>query len=101
MGKIVILGCGYVGKVLTRRLIARGDPVRATTTTEAKLTQLAGLGAEPIHLRLDEASAFFRALEGAEAVVHLAPPIKGTSVRAVVNRIKAGVGNNLRAYVYG
>jgi nucleoside-diphosphate-sugar epimerase len=100
MGKIVILGCGYVGRVLTRRLIAKGDPVRATTTTEAKLASLNALGAEPVHLRLDEASVFFRALEGAEAVVHLAPPIKGTSTRALVNRIRAASGEKLRAYVY-
>src|SRR5579885_2773054 len=40
MGKVVILGCGYVGRLLARRLVARGDPVLATTTTEAKLDQL-------------------------------------------------------------
>lgn len=98
---MVILGCGYVGRMLTRRLIERGDPVRATTTTEAKLSSLGALGAEPVHLRLDEASVFFRALEGAETIIHLAPPIKGTNVRAVVNRIKAAVHGTLRAYVYG
>lgn len=101
LGKIVILGCGYAGRALTRRLIERGDPVRATTTTEANLGALAALGAEPIHLRIEEPATFFRAFEDAEVIVHLAPPIKNTDTRALVNRIKAAANSGLRAYVYG
>lgn len=99
--KVVILGCGYVGWVLTRRLIARGDPVRATTTTEAKLTQLTALGAEPVHLRLDEPSAYRSALKDAEVVIHLAPPVAGRSAREVVAAIREAAGPSVRAYVYG
>src|SRR5262252_9154086 len=84
VGRVVILGCGYVGWVLTRRLIARGDPVRATTTTEAKLTQLTALGAEPVHLRLDEPAAFQAAMKDAEVIIHLAPPLPKTHARDVV-----------------
>jgi nucleoside-diphosphate-sugar epimerase len=101
MGKIVILGCGYVGWVLARRLIARGDPVRATTTTEAKLTELTALGAEPLLLKKDSPDAFKRALESATAVIHLAPPIEGQNAKSIVQSIKQAAGSDLRAYVYG
>jgi nucleoside-diphosphate-sugar epimerase len=101
LGKIVILGCGYVGWVLARRLIARGDPVRATTTTEAKLTQLAALGADPLLLRQDVPEAFAKAMQDAEVVVHLAPPASNVSASAMAKHIRASCDQGLRAYVYG
>src|SRR5689334_457296 len=89
MGKVVILGCGYVGWVLARRLIARGDPVRATTTTEAKLSQLTALGAEPVLLRPDKPESFARTLSDASVVVHLAPPSpREQDPRAMARSIK-------------
>lgn len=100
VGKVVILGCGYVGWVLTRRLIARGDPVRATTTTEAKLSQLTALGADPKHLRLDDPRAIRAAVDGAEVIVHLAPPSSDRSAREVVASIVEHA-RSVRAYIYG
>src|SRR5438105_2529330 len=101
MGKVVILGCGYVGWVLARRLIARGDPVRATTTTEAKLTQLTAAGAEPALVRPDMPEAFGPALRDAEVIIHLAPPAPSVSAGDMVRLIKESCGSGLRAYVYG
>jgi nucleoside-diphosphate-sugar epimerase len=99
MTKTVILGCGYTGRALTRRLIARGDPVRATTTTEAKLSNLASLGAEPVLLRADKPETFSRALSDAEVIIHLAPPPEGIALE--VAAIAQAVGPRLRALVYG
>lgn len=50
---------------------------------------------------LDDPSVFSRALADAEVVIHLAPPLKGTSAREVVSKIKAATGSTLRAYIYG
>lgn len=100
MSKIVILGCGYVGWVLARRLIARGDPVRATTTTEAKLTELTALGAEPLLLRPDDSDAMNDAMKEAEIVVHLAPPAKNAGAAEAVQAIARSIRGKLRAYVY-
>jgi nucleoside-diphosphate-sugar epimerase len=99
--KVVIFGCGYVGKVLARLLIERGDPVRATTTTEARLSQLVALGAEPTLLRTTVPESFKKALSDAEAVVHLAPPGED-EVAAQVQMIANAVNpKKLKAYVYG
>jgi nucleoside-diphosphate-sugar epimerase len=40
-------------------------------------------------------------LADAEVVIHLAPPLKEANARETVAQIKAAVGSNLRAYVYG
>ncbi len=101
MPRVVILGCGYVGQVLARRLIDRGNPVRATTTTEAKLTKLVALGAEPVLLRPDQPDSFREAMLLADAVVHLAPPSTKRSCEEEVALIRAACGPSLKAYVYG
>lgn len=101
MAKVVILGCGYVGRVLARRLIERGDPLRATTTTEAKLNGLAALGAEPMLLDPERPRTYADALADAKAVIHLAPPPKEEPTEEQVARIAQACPSNLEAYVYG
>lgn len=100
MGKVVILGCGYVGRLLARRLVARGDPVRATTTTEAKLDQLGALGVEPALVRADQPESFRDAMADAEVVVHLAPP-GVESATSLARRVRDATGPALRVYLYG
>lgn len=97
----MIFGCGYVGRVLARRLVERGDPLRATTTTEAKLTELAALGAEPVLLDAQRPETYAGALHDAEAIVHLAPPPKEESTNDQVARIAGACSASLRTYVYG
>lgn len=99
--KIVVLGCGYVGWVLARRLLARGSSVLATTTTEAKLTSLTAIGAEPILLRPEDPKAFDVVMSDAGAIVHLAPPSPHYKARDLARSIRHAAPRDLAAYVYG
>lgn len=99
--RVAVIGCGYSGRALTRRLIARGDPVRATTTTEARLSQLAALGAEPRVMRSDRPDLLGRTLEGSEAIVYLAPPAADQTPEALAESLAAACPSSLRVLVYG
>ena len=100
-GKIAVIGCGYAGRVLARRLIDRGNPVLATTTTEARLSSLAALGAEPVMVRADRPELIERAMSGADAVVYLAPPMKGQSPEALAKMLAQAAPSSLKSFVYG
>jgi nucleoside-diphosphate-sugar epimerase len=101
MGKVVILGCGYAGKTLARRLVAKGDAVRATTTTDSKIVTLRSLGTEAVVLDPKRTDTYGNALAGATAIVHLAPPPEHGSIDDEVDRIVRSIGPKLDAYVYG
>ena len=49
---ISILGCGYVGEPLAKRLLAQGWRIRGATTTQSKLSDLLAVGVEPYLLTL-------------------------------------------------
>jgi nucleoside-diphosphate-sugar epimerase len=100
--RVTILGCGYSGERLLGRLVARGDQVRATTTTPSRRDALAALGAEALLLDLDDPDAPLAAAIGdAEAVVLLAPPSPRAPVEDVAARLAAAAGPALQALVYG
>jgi len=46
----LIVGCGYLGRRVARRLIGRGDRVHGTTRSQPWAASLAALGVEPIVL---------------------------------------------------
>jgi nucleoside-diphosphate-sugar epimerase len=70
MNHILILGCGFTGKRVARRFLARGAQVTATTRTPARLASLAQLGATVI--TLDDLTAH---LHPGVLVLHsIAPP---------------------------
>ena len=100
--KVAIVGCGYAGRVLARRLLKRGRDVLATTTTEAKLSQLAALGAEPALMKAtDGKAAFARGLEDAKSVVYLAPPTDNEDPDAVAASLAEACPDDLETFVYG
>lgn len=99
--RVAVIGCGYAGRVLLRRLVSRGDPVRATTTTEARLSQLAALGAEPRVVRSDRPESLGRTLEGTEAIVYLAPPAPDQTAEALAQTLAAACPSSLRVLLYG
>lgn len=71
--KVFLTGAtGAVGPATVRGLIERGDHVRAVARSEEKAIGLRELGAEPVAVDLFDADALKRAVEGSEAVVHLA-----------------------------
>lgn len=46
-GRVVVLGCGYVGTRLARRLAQDGFEVRGTTRDESRFPEISATGAEP------------------------------------------------------
>ncbi len=99
MAQAVILGCGYVGQVLAKLLLAQGHRVRATTTTPGKLEALAQLGTEPF--LLDPLGDHRAALLDAELVFHLGPPRRDEAPDAQVQRILKGLSDRLSSFIYG
>lgn len=100
--RVTILGCGYSGGRLLERLVARGDAVRATTTSTGRLEALRAAGAEPLQLDLDDPDAPLEAAIGdAEAVVLLAPPSARGPLEPLAKRLAAAAGPQLVSFVYG
>jgi nucleoside-diphosphate-sugar epimerase len=81
--KVFLTGAtGAVGPATVRGLVERGDHVRAVARTEEKAAVVRGLGAEPVVVDLFDADAVKHAVEGSEAVLHLAtnvPPVRRMS----------------------
>lgn len=69
---------GVLGRKAAGLLVEAGHEVRGTARGPAKAELLRNLGAEPVSVDLFDGAAVRRALEGSEAVLHLAtkiPPI--------------------------
>lgn len=70
---IAITGAsGFVGRALVRRLVGRGDTVRAVVRSRRSAEVVAALGATPVLAGLDDTTALVSAFSRADAVVHLA-----------------------------
>ncbi len=70
---MIIIGCGYIGRLLGARLAAAGTPVTGVVRSDDSAALLRALGLEP--LQLDLLRAPLDALDTAGAdVFHLAPP---------------------------
>jgi nucleoside-diphosphate-sugar epimerase len=70
---------GAIGPATVRDLLERGHHVRAVARSDDKASQLRALGAEPAAVDLFEGDAVKSAVEGCEAVLHLAtnvPPLR-------------------------
>ena len=65
-------GTGFTGGALARRLLERGDTVKALVRSEAKGQALKEAGAELVVGDLRDRTTFERALEGVDVVYHIA-----------------------------
>jgi len=72
MKVIVTGGTGFIGANVVRHLLARGDEVVCLTRRTSPGLCLDGLDVTLAQVPLDDAEALKRALDGAEAVYHLA-----------------------------
>jgi nucleoside-diphosphate-sugar epimerase len=63
---------GAIGPATVRALLERGHHVRAVARTEDKAAQLRELGAEPVTVDLFDRDAVKGAVDGCDAVLHLA-----------------------------
>lgn len=72
--RVLIVGCGLVGKELARQLKAEGHYVIGTTTTQAKVEALNTICDEVAVLRGTDAGLLAQAASGADAIVVTAGP---------------------------
>jgi nucleoside-diphosphate-sugar epimerase len=72
--RVLVVGCGLVGKELARQLRADGHTVVGTTTTPAKVDALLEVCDEVAVLKGSDAAKVAAAAEGADAIVVTAGP---------------------------
>jgi len=90
----LIVGCGYVGTRLARRLAADGD-VRAVVRNAAKAGELRALGLDVLPLDLDTVPAGLKALRVAGAAIfYLAPPPETAPSDTRLARFLAALGDS-------
>jgi uncharacterized protein YbjT (DUF2867 family) len=71
----VVLGAtGNTGSAVAKRLLERGEKVRAAGRDAGKMAQLAGMGAETTAADASDTAALTKAFEGATAAYVLLPP---------------------------
>ncbi|HEY3583120.1 MAG TPA: NAD(P)H-binding protein, partial [Casimicrobiaceae bacterium] len=75
---LVVGATGVLGREVTKRLLADGRAVRATTRDPERADDLRKLGAEVIHADLIDPPSLARACEGVEAVLAAAHSLMGT-----------------------
>ena len=73
MGEISILGCGWLGLPLGEQLVGEGQKVRGSTTTPARLSELAARGIEPFRIDLGEATPVDPRFLDAETLIVAVP----------------------------
>jgi uncharacterized protein YbjT (DUF2867 family) len=87
---------GNTGKVITERLLAEGQEVRAVGRNPEHLKPLAAKGAEPFVADVTNAAALTRAFTGADAVYAMIPPnVAAPDVRAYEDRVVSAIGGAL------
>jgi nucleoside-diphosphate-sugar epimerase len=92
---------GAIGPATVRGLVDKGHQVRAVARTDDKATQLRAQSAEPVAVDLFDGDAVNAAVDGCEAVLHLAtnvPPLRRMASKkgwATHNRIRTTATENL------
>jgi NADH dehydrogenase len=75
---LVVGATGVLGREVTKRLLADGRAVRATTRHPDRADELRKLGAEVVHADLVDRPSLARACDGADAVLAAAHSLMGT-----------------------
>jgi len=87
-------GTGAIGPATVRGLLEKGHQIRAVARTDDKAARLRAQGAEPVAVDLFDGDALKAAVDGCEAVLHLAtnvPPLRRMSSKngwATHNRLR-------------
>ena len=86
MGKVAIIGCGYVGKALANYWHQQGYFVTATTTREERIADLQDFAAQIVVMNGNDAEAVQSVIQGQDIVVVSIAPISDRQVAAAVYR---------------
>jgi nucleoside-diphosphate-sugar epimerase len=108
--RVLVTGAnGFVGSMLCRKLIERGDTVRGLVRSTSDLSLLAGLPVEHRVGSLDDCESLSAATGGVDLVYHLAAAVSdwGSSeyfchvnVKGTRNVLEASVANGVNRFVY-
>jgi dihydroflavonol-4-reductase len=108
---ILVTGAtGHIGNVLVRKLLERGEKVRALILPGESRTPLRGLNVEAVEGDVLDASSLFKAFQGVRGVFHLAgiisimpgsnPIVRKVNVEGTRNIIQAAKQMRVRKLVY-
>lgn len=91
---ISILGCGWYGSALAKALIADGMPVKGSTTSTAKMDELAALGIQPYVVNFSPGEEIYDAAFFDCDVLWIAIPPKSRSGEgaAFIEKVKGILG---------
>lgn len=90
--QIGILGCGWLGLPLAKKLIEKGYHVKGTTTSASKLEELQNEGIESFEIRLSETGiegnvqSFLSHIE--TLIVNVPPKLRGKHPESFVDKMK-------------
>jgi uncharacterized protein YbjT (DUF2867 family) len=94
---ILVTTAGKVGSEAVRLLRERDMPVRVLVRDPAKVTALAGAGAEVAEGDLDVPASIDDAMAGVSAVVLVSPAVPAQELNVVHSAARAGVGHVVKA----
>ncbi len=102
--KIFVTGAtGYIGSVVTEKLLAAGHTVAGLVRSDASEQKLSTLGGEPVRGSLRDVAVIEAAAHASDAVIHLGMEFSADAPvldRGVVEAILAGVGSAGKPFVY-
>jgi nucleoside-diphosphate-sugar epimerase len=103
--KIFVTGAtGYIGSVVTEKLLAAGHTVAGLVRSDASAQKLSTLGGEPVRGSLRDVAVIETAARASDAVIHLGMEFSADAPaldRGVVEAILAGVGSKPFVYTSG
>jgi dihydroflavonol-4-reductase len=110
-GKILITGAtGHIGNVLARKLLERGEQVRALILPGENTTPLDGLEIEQTPGDVLDSSSLWESFRGVRSVFHLAgvisimpgenPLVRKVNVQGTINVLKAAMQHGVQRLVY-
>ncbi len=101
---------GHIGNVLVRRLLARGEKVRALILPGESRTPLHGLDVEAVEGDVLDLDSVFQSLKGVKGIFHLAgvisimpgaePFVRKVNVEGTKNILQAAMEKRIRKLVY-
>jgi len=104
--RVAIVGCGYVGMAVGRRLVADGAELVVTTTTPARCRSLCEMGFIPVVARLDQVEVLRTLLVGCDAVLLTVSAGRGAKryrrvyAEGAKNLVLALGGSGVRRIIY-